>query len=160
VRKRDRLCLATMVSLCGFVSLSFGQVPIKIRLINAGNGRAIRNQPISVSLLYDKNEKAPPKYDATLHLESETNGKAQFVLPEPAPAHLSAQVHLTSKNWRCGCVALVATVELIQRVIAVPQTVTSAKSADKPIETEPKQIIFFARPMTFFERLVAPLVRE
>ena len=158
MRKRQIWRLAVLVVMFGFARLSFGQVPIKIRLVNADNGQALQSQSVSVSLLYDRNEKTPPKYEDTIHLESDTKGEALFVLPNPPPAHLSAQVHLTLKNWRCACVALVETANLIQKGISVPQS--SAKSSVKPIEPEPKQIIFSARPLTFYERLIAPFVKE
>jgi hypothetical protein len=73
----------------------FGQV-IRIRVVNSETGHSLRRQPISVSMLYDKNDKTPGEYDAILYLETDANGEAQFGLPDPAPAHLAAQVHLTS----------------------------------------------------------------
>jgi hypothetical protein len=130
---------------------------MKIRLVNAENGHPIQKQPISVSMLYVKNEKAPPKYDSTIRLETDANGEAHFGLPDPAPAHVSAQVHLTSENWRCGCMVLVSTEDLIQKGASVPKL---AKGSDKVITTEPREILFVARPLTFFERLIAPLLRE
>lgn len=152
MRKQYLRHLITWIVALGFGPFSFGQVTIKIRLINVDNGHPIQRQPITVSMLYEKNEKTPPKYDSTLHLETDANGGAQFGLPEPAPAHLSAQVRLTSENWHCGCMVLVATGDLIQKGIAV--------LSDKPIKTEPGEILFLARPYTFFERLIAPLLRE
>jgi hypothetical protein len=139
--------------------LCFGQVTIKIRLINVDNRHPISKQPIIVSLLYEKNEKTPPKYDSTLYLETDVNGEAHLGLPEPAPAHLSAHVHLTSRNWHCACMALLATEDLIQKGIAVPQLGPNAKNSDKPIRTEPNEILFLARPYTFLEKLIAPLLK-
>jgi len=147
----------TWIVALGFGPLAFGQVTIKIRLINVGSGHPVQKQPITVAMLYEKNEKTPPKYESTLHLETDMNGEAQFGLPEPAPAHLSAQVHLTSENWHCGCMALVTTEDLIQKGIAVSGP--NVRASDKPIKTEPNEILFLARPFSFFERLIAPLLR-
>ena len=67
MRKQYLRHLMTWILALGFGSLSFGQVTIKIRLINEDNGNPIQKQPITVSMLYEKDEKTPPKYDATLH---------------------------------------------------------------------------------------------
>jgi hypothetical protein len=72
----------------GFAPHCFGQT-IRIRVVNDQTGHPLPKQPISISLLYDKSEKTPAKYDAVLNLLTDEKGQAQFSLPEPAPAHLS-----------------------------------------------------------------------
>jgi len=89
--------------------------PLTIRVINAVDGRPLQKQKVSVSLLYEKGERTPPRYDTTLNLETDVNGEAHFRLPDPAPAHLSAQVHLPSERWRCGCGILAVIQDLIQK---------------------------------------------
>ncbi len=121
--------------------LCFGQV-IRMRVINAENGHPLPKQHISVSLLYEKNEKVPAKYDALLHLETDVDGEARFSLPEPAPAHLSATTSLTSEHWRCGCWALVVTQELIQNGIVEGQKLTTPAMQ---LKAEPREILFVAR---------------
>ena len=63
----------------------FGQAVIRIRVVNVKTGRPVPKQTVTVSMLYDKNEKTPAKYSATLRLETDANGEAQLGLPEPAP---------------------------------------------------------------------------
>jgi hypothetical protein len=127
-------------------------------VVNSNNGQPIAKQSVSVNLLYDKGEKAPATYEANLRLESDANGEARFLLPDPVPVHLVAQVRLTSEHWHCGCLALVATQDLIQKGIVQasgPESTGSATNA----KAEPGVILFLARPFTFLERLLYPLVK-
>jgi hypothetical protein len=127
-------------------------------VINAKNGRPLPKQNVSVSLLYEKSERAPAKYDALLHLETDVNGKAQFALPEPAPAHLSVGVRLTSEHWRCRCTAaLVATQDLVQKGIVEGHELTTSPTF---VNVDPREILFVARPFTFLERVLYPLLKE
>jgi len=103
---------------------------IKIRIINGSNGRPLSKQQVSVSLLYEKTEKPQQStrpFCTLLHLETDTNGVAQFTLPDLAPAHLSAGAHLTSALWHCGCAAplLVDTKDLIQNGIVAGREFSS-----------------------------------
>ena len=131
---------------------------VTIRVINADDGRPLQKEPVSVSLLYDKGERIPAKYDTNLSLETDVNGEAHFTLPEPAPAHLSTQVHLTSEHWHCGCGLLVATADLIQRGIVSPPP--ESKKSAVPAEAVPREILFVARPLSFLERLLYPFVKR
>jgi hypothetical protein len=131
---------------------------VKIRIVSAKDGQPLRNQAVSVSYLYDKTEKAPPNSDAILHLQTDANGEAAFSLPEPAPAHLWAVVHLTSENWRCGCLALADTQEVIRNGLTL--THTSQKAESTHLQTQPGEIVFTARPLTFLERILQPLLRQ
>jgi uncharacterized GH25 family protein len=62
---------------------------IRIRVINRKNGKPLPKQQVSVSLIYRNGEKAPANYDELLHLETDINGVAQFILPESSPVYLS-----------------------------------------------------------------------
>jgi hypothetical protein len=139
-------------------SFCFGQV-IKIRIINGKNGQPLPKQQVSVSLLYNKKiEDSPAKYDALLHLETDAKGVAQFTLPEPLPEHLSAGVHLTSEHWRgCAVPALVVTKDLIRDGTVQGQALATFTT---PVKAEPGEILFIARPFTFFEKLFSPLLKE
>lgn len=139
-------------------TLCSGQV-IRVRVVNAKDGRPLGKQQVTVSLLYDKSERTPAKYDAILRLETDANGGAQFSLPELFPAHLSAQVTLTSEHWRCGCSALVTTQDLIQKGILGPQPDHESTQSATQVKAEPGELLFVARPLTFFERLLYPLVK-
>ena len=128
-------------------------------MIDIRNGHPLPKQPISVGLIYHKDEKPPANYSARFQLETDANGEAEFQLPDPAPAHVAAQAHLTFEHWHCGCAALENTQDLIQKGftagLATGSTPTGASAKARPGE-----ILFVARPFTFFERLLYPLTKE
>jgi hypothetical protein len=136
----------------------YGQA-VRIRIVSAKDGQPLKNRPVSVSYLYDKTEKAPPNSDAILHLQTDVNGEAGFSLPEPAPGHLWAVVHLTSDNWRCGCFALVETQDVIHKGITVIKT-TEKSGAPQPLQARPGEILFTPRPLTLFGRIIQPFVKQ
>ena len=129
---------------------------VTIRVI-ATDGRPLQKQQVSVTLFYDKGEKHPAKYDAIVSLETNFNGEAQFTLPEPAPAHLAAQVRIDWGRWNCGCSVLAATQDLIQKGIVESSAVP--KKAAAPVKAVPGEILFVVRPLSFFERLLYPFVK-
>jgi hypothetical protein len=139
--------------------LCSGQV-IKIRVVNGKNGQALQKQQVSVSLLYDRHSKPPKIDELVLRAQTDTNGQVEFKLPQPPPPHLSAQVTLTSGHWRCGCTALIATQELIQKGITIREPTQEAKRSNMVMQAIPKEMLFYARPLTFFERLLYPLVKQ
>ncbi len=132
---------------------------VRIRIISAKDGRPLKNQPISVSLLYEKTEKVPPNLDPNLSLQTDANGEAQLRLPEPPPAHIGAQVRLTSDNWRCACSALVTTHDVIVKGFTVTAT-TKKSETSHSLQAQPGEILFAARPLGFFERLLEPFVKQ
>jgi hypothetical protein len=150
-------CLACVLFLCP--SYACVGHSVKIRIVSAKDGQPLKNQAVSVSFLYDKTQKTPPNLDPVLHLQTDVNGEASFLLPEPAPAHLGAVVHLTSENWRCGCMALADTQEVIRNGITLTET-SQKPVASTHIQAQPGEIVFTARPLTFFERILQPLVRQ
>ena len=112
------------------------------------------------SLLYRKGEATPAKYDPTLNLETGEKAEAEFTLPEPSPAHLAAQVNLTSEYWHCGCRVLARTQDLRQKGIAGNVPEADSGHSTSLVKAEPNQILFFARPFSFSERLLYPFVKE
>lgn len=132
---------------------------VTVRVINAAGGHPLQKQHVSVSLLYGKGEKTPSKYEANLTLESDANGEAHFTLPEPAPPHISAQVRLTSEHWRCGCGVLAVTRDVIQKGIVGPLPGGEPKKTATFLKAAPGEILFVARPLSFFERLLYPFVK-
>ncbi len=134
---------------------------VAIRVVNANDGRPLQNQPVSVSLLYDKGETSPAKYDANLTLQTDGRGEARFVLPEPPPAHLAVRVGIDQGRWHCGCNILAVTHDVIQNGI-----VDSAASADELkrapdlVKALPSEIRFVVRPRSFLERLLGPLLKQ
>ena len=114
------------------------------------------NKIVSVSLLYEKRENRPRGYDSNLHLTTDVNGRAQFNLPTPIPARLWFVLSLEQKRWRCGCAfsAPSTTEDLVRKGIVVGSNLTRSSAMKK---TQPGELVFLARPATFFERLTDPL---
>jgi hypothetical protein len=156
MKRRCFWSLTCFLLLC-VTPLCYGQ-EIRVRIINGKNGHPLPKQQVSVVLLYEGSETKPAKYDAVQHLDTDANGVAQFFLPEPGPAHLSIGVRLTSEHWHCGCdvAALVVTKELIQKGIVKGRGLSSP---GKPVTAALGEIVFVARPFTFFETLLYPLVK-
>jgi hypothetical protein len=111
-----------------------------------------------VTLFYDKGDRRPAKYDAILSLETDVNGQAQFTLPEPAPSHLAAQVRIDWGHWNCGCSVFAATQDVVQNGI-VESPAVPKKSAAAPVKAVPGEIVFVARPLSFLERLLYPIMK-
>ena len=132
---------------------------IKIRVVNVSNNRPMSRQSVSLALGYGKGERTPAEYAANPRLETDVNGEAQFRLPEPAPAHLVAQVHLTSEYWHCICFAIETTQDVTQKGV-VQLAARDSLATGTNAKAEPGLILFLARPFTFFERLLYPLMKE
>jgi hypothetical protein len=68
----------------------FGQ-SVRIRVIDAKTGLPLQKQSVSVVLVYRKGEKAPAKYDANLHIETDIKvlspGACPRAFTDPGPAH-------------------------------------------------------------------------
>jgi hypothetical protein len=137
----------------------FGQI-IRVRIINGENGHPLPKQQVSVSLLYEKGEQKPARYDEVLNLETDVNGEAHFKLPEPPPVHFSAQVRVDWSRWKCGCGVLGSTDDLIQKGILGPEPTTNPKNSDALFTAVSGEVLFVARPLTIFERLLYPLLRD
>lgn len=153
-------CLACLLLLC-YGPFCLAQ-DVTVRVINAENGHPVQKQAISVSFLYDKkyDKEIPAKYDLVLNLETDVNGEAHFKLPEPPPVHFSAQVRMDWSRWKCGCGILGSTDDLVQKGIVGPVATTDSKNSAALVKAVPGEILFVARPLSFFERLLGPLLKE
>jgi hypothetical protein len=132
---------------------------VTIRVVNADNGRPLRDQQVNVSLLYQGGEAVPEKYDAHLSFHTDANGEVRFVLPHPAPGHLSAQVELNPAHWHCACGSLASTEELVSNGIVSQMPPGRQGKSAVPTTATPAQILFFARPLSFWQRLLYPLAK-
>jgi hypothetical protein len=135
----------------------FAQV-ITVRIVNTQKSEPVPKQRMSVSLLYDKEEKRPANLNAAFELETGNDGTAQFQLPEPPPEHLSVGIHVDWGHWNCGgaCIALVITQDVVQKGIVRPGPGGGKSPAIQPT---PGMIVFLFRPLSFFERLWYPLLK-
>ena len=127
---------------------------VKVRVLDGKAGRGLPKLSISVQFLYEK----PASASTPLRLETDANGEAQFSIPEPAPAHLFVVVALTSEHWRCGCGFMGDTQTVVDKGFL--STFPTAAKPNTPVNSEPGYIVFVARPFTFVERLLYPLVKE
>ena len=110
----------------------------------------------SISLLYRQGEAAPAKYDPVLHGHTDARGEAQFTLPGPPPAHLSASVRMEGR-WHCGCSTLAVTQDVIKNGLVRSY---GLENPSAPVTAKPAEIVFVARPLSILERLLAPLLKE
>jgi hypothetical protein len=131
----------------------------RIRVINGANGRPLPKLAVSVSFLYDKkyDKEIPRSYDASLNLVTDENGKAHFKFPQPPPVHFSAQVRV-DLHWYCGCLILASTEDLVREGINGPLSVSDEKKFAARYKAVPGEILVIARPLSFFERLLYPLM--
>lgn len=127
---------------------------ITIRVINGKNGHPLAKQNVAVWFLYAQGESAPANYHSQLGLVTDKNGEAQFVLPEPPPAHLSASVHIDADRWRCACMLLDST----KNVVKVG--VIKSQLKDKDGTPKPGEIVFVARSLSLLYRLLGPLEKD
>jgi hypothetical protein len=146
------LCILCLCPIC------FAQT-ITIRVINIRNGDPLQKQQVSISIGYDKGEEAPAKYDKIVNLETDIEGKAEYNLPEPPPRYVHFRVRLSSEYWHYAPVSTERTQELIQQGVVVSTPQTKPRKSDFPIKVKPGEIIFLARPFTFFERLFYPVTK-
>jgi hypothetical protein len=135
---------------------------ITIRVIDARDGRPLLKQAVSVSFLYDKkyDKEIPQKRPAALNFETDSNGEAHFKLPEPVPAHFSAQARLDESRWKCACGILGSTDDLLRKGAGWPVATTHSKKSADLFNPVPGGILFVARPLSFFERLFYPIMKE
>jgi hypothetical protein len=155
--KKQILRYVIWVFAAGFAPLCFGQT-IRIRVVDVQTGHPPK-ATISISLLYDKSDKTPSQFDAVLNLKTDEKGESQFTLPEPAPAHLAAQVHLATGHWHCACMVLASTQDLIQNGI-MDSPSSDSRDSRNLVKAEPKEILFLIRPYTFFERILYPFLKQ
>lgn len=134
---------------------------VKIRVINGADGRPLPKLAISVAFLYDKkyDKEIPANYDVSLKLETDKNGEVHFKFPQPPPVHFSAQVRV-DLHWHCGCLILASTEDLVREGINGPIAVSDEKKFAARYRAAPGEILVIARPLSFFERLLYPLMKE
>ena len=130
-------------------------------MINAADGSPLPKLKVAVSLLYEKGEATPVKFNAHSSLETDANGEAKFRLPEPSPKHLSARAEINWARWHCGCGVLVATKDVMRKGI-VNSAASSGQLRKSPNlnRAVPGEILFVARPLSLFERLFGPLLKQ
>jgi hypothetical protein len=152
---RHLLVLGLMLSAFSPVN-AIGET-VTVRIINVTNGHPLRNQGISLSLLYDKEEDRPAKYDQIQNFTTDSSGEAKITILDPPPKYLDFRLHMTSEHWKYAPLISVLTQEVIQNGIIEKAGVE--KKNDIIPKTLPGEIIILARPLSFFERLLYPIMK-
>lgn len=134
----------------------FGQT-LRVRILSPKDGQRLAKQEVSLSLLYYRGERTPVKYDAVVRLQTDVRGEAQFLLPQPYPSHFSVQATL-SGPWRCGCSAFGSTEDLLQKGVTID--LAHELGTSDAMRAGPGEVVFVARPLTFFEKLLWPFVKQ
>jgi hypothetical protein len=144
--------LIWLVWLCHFCSAQ----SVTVRVLNGNDEHPLQKQSVSVQFLYEK----PPKASPSLHIETDADGQATFNIPEPIPEHIDVRVTLTSEHWHCACGVMADTQQILRNGIlqAAPSKEPNASGASAG--ARPGQIVFLARPFTFFERVLYPFVKQ
>jgi hypothetical protein len=128
---------------------------VRVRVINGKGGRPLPKQAVSVQFLKEK----PASVSPPLRLETDSNGEARFAIPETMAVRLDVRVVTKSEDWHCRCWVMADTETVIHRGI-----VESAYDQVKPPITVPEaeagSVVFVLRPYAWWERLIAPLVRQ
>jgi sulfur carrier protein len=131
---------------------------ITIRVISASDGHPLEKQKAAVTLLYRNGEQRPSTYDANLSFETDVNGKVQFTVPEPVPGHLEARIIIDWGRWDCVCRVLATTEDVLRA--GWMEFATNREKSPAPVKPTPGEIVFAVRPLSLWERLLYPLVKE
>ena len=140
----------TISAKCAFCSQG-----IKVRVVSA-DGQPLAGQTILISFLYDSQRK-PANSPESVTLNTDGKGEVSVSLLDPPPEHIGVQIKLTSQNWRCACTTLATTQDVFRTGIVVTSPAAKPKTSTEP---RPGEILFTPRPLTFFERLLQPLVKQ
>ncbi|HTY64134.1 MAG TPA: hypothetical protein VMG30_17930 [Acidobacteriota bacterium] len=142
-----------------FTHLGFAQA-ITVRVVDVTNGHLLTNYQASISPLYTEQNESSTKPSQELGIQSDKNGIIQISLPEPIPQRLFIKLNLKAGHWQCGSVKFADTQEAIQKGIVGLSPGPKPSKTHVVVKAMPGEIVFLARPMTFFERLLYPLVKE
>lgn len=129
---------------------------VKVRVINGYGGQPLSKQVVVVQFFYEK----PASVSPPLHIETDANGEAQFNISGSHPENIDVRLTLTSEYWHCLCWVMADTKEVLREgILQIPPTnVPNAPIA--PANREPGQIVFVARPFSFFEKWLYPFLKQ
>jgi len=125
---------------------------ITVRVANGKTGKPLKDESVFVQFLDQTSS-------SKLSFITDAKGEAHFAIPTPYPEHLNVRVVLNSEHWRCGCLVMADTKTVVQQGIVERVPKKNAKGSDM-VAGKPKEIVIVARPLTFGERLLYPLVKD
>lgn len=119
-----------------------------VRVFNAKNGRPLASETVKVQFMGREASSLP------LQIDTDANGEAHFNIPNHTE-HIDVRVALKSGHWHCGCWVMADTKQVQQGILAV----APVKGHETPA-AKPNEIVVVARPLSFIERLIRPLVKQ
>jgi hypothetical protein len=134
---------------------SFGQ-EISVRIIDAQNGRSVRHQVVWMGFY----EAPANQVFRRAQYKTDWHGVAHIQLPAPPPLKISLSVE--PESFRCAGFVDATTEDILNRG-ATSQLNKVRCELSKPLSpTDPKpgEVVIFAHPMSWWQRLLAPLEKE
>ncbi len=131
-----------------FVPVCLGQT-ITVRIIDVETGNPLPSQRVSISLMYEKEDKTPANYISPVILITDDKGAAQINFPSPAPRYVSFLVALSSKWWQSDRDQrfILKTRELVQKGV-VRRMVSEGKNEIAPT-ANPREMIILTRRLEY-----------
>jgi hypothetical protein len=121
---------------------------ITVRVFNAKNGQPLPNETVKVQFMGSETSSSP------VRLATDIKGEAHFNIPNHTE-HIDVRVVLKSGHWDCGCWVTADTKQVQQGVLAY----TPVRGREAPA-AKPNEIVVMARPLSFIENLLWPLVKQ
>lgn len=139
--------------------LGFAQ-DITIRVMDVTNGHLLTDYQVSIWPLHAEQKSASTNTIPILDIKADNSGIVIFNLPEPIPQRLFIKIDIQAGRWRCGTVEFVDTQDVFRNGVVGLSPAPKRGKTDVVVKAMPGVIVFLARPMTFLERLLYPLVKS
>lgn len=162
-------CFALLLLPC-ISTACFGQT-INIRIVDVRNQKPITDARVSVSGIsvnagpeqVEKRKLRTKPTTPDLRLVTDSNGEAQFDLPNPAPAYFYVRAELRPIQWDCFCLLRVSTEQVTQKGLAVSSAGATRLHDYHRLLTKPRnqprptEILFRIAPNPLWLKIFWPL---
>jgi len=125
---------------------------VTVRVVDIKNGQPLKGEKVVIQFFA-----AHPSLSPTT-VQTDVNGETHFVVPNPTPEYVDVHVFLKSEHWHCGCWVYARTNRVLQQGV-VQSPATKMRQGIQEAAGKPGEIVIVARPLTFFEKLLYPLVK-
>jgi hypothetical protein len=128
----------------------FGQ-QVTVRVVNGSDGQPLPGWKVSVFFVNG----TPGKQDVKelQPLQTDSDGKAQFALPQPVPDVLNVYAFPQTHNWYPGSVKTKTSVVMQLGT----QSPSGVKTPEK-VRGQPGQILILAKPITVWDKIIHTLL--
>ena len=132
--------------------LCFGQV-IVVKLLNGADGSPVADKLVKVRLHYPKS--VPADYVEPLVVQhTGSDGEMRFFIPpDVKPQWLGIRVEFDERGFSCACRVETEPETVLRKGLVVDRRIGNIKTS-VPIEAQPAQVIFIARPRSFLGRVL------